>query len=174
MEHSLHVVLGENLVHAGFIFDSAEMPADPVIQVFGLGAQPLQDNVERILALLHQDQTARLQLDDLTAKLGTDRPARTGDHDGAPRDHRLDELAARRDRVPAQQVFRHDRADLAQRRLAGQDVVDVGNRAHGLLERLKAMQDLSALAGGYRRHGQHDRIGVNRTQDIHDITGCKH
>jgi hypothetical protein len=134
-------------------------------QVLELAAQFEIDAVQRILAVVDQDQFHRVEARDLPAQLGTDRTAAAGDHDALAGQPITDRIPHQGDGLTAQQVIDHNALE----------VVDAGGLAAQLVQRrqgaefdaalLADLDDALHLLIGGRRHRDDGQVGADFAAD---------
>jgi hypothetical protein len=113
--------------------------------------------VKSRVAIVHQDQPLRPRGDDLSAQLGADGAAGTGDQHDASGETGADAVPIQRDRIAPEQVLDGDRPQLVDGDLAGDQVLELRHRAQRPARAFAKLHQRLHLGVGGRGHGQHDQ-----------------
>ena len=96
----------------------------------------------------------------MTAKFRTDRAARSGHHDDAVADAGVEKTCLGRHRIAAQKVAHIDFADVPERRIAGDQLLEFRDCLYMHAQGLQSAEDFPAAAPGQRRQREQNAVDV--------------
>ena len=160
----------EDAPHLGAVLDVADHRHDGR-EVALVDQLPL-DLEQRRLRVVDDDQPLAADLGDLPAELGADRAARAGHHHGLASDVRGDLAQVDVDLLAPEHVLHLHRADLPRQvHVAGDQLVEAGQRAHRDALALGHLDDPGTQAPWRRRDGDQHLVGPVVVQDSRQLVG---
>ena len=142
------------------------------VQLRVLHEELLLDAVSIVLIDVEDDELLRLVACDLTAELGADRSATTGDEDRLPLDHAEDFFIVDLDRFTTEEVEDVDVAELADADFAVDELVDARDSLQPAAALLTDIEDLRALFGGRGRDRIDDFRDLVLLYSVEDVVSC--
>ena len=123
------------------------------------------------LRVVDEDEPRRAHARDLAAELGADGPACPRDEDGVPLEERADLAHVDLDLLAAEHVLDLHRPDLRELHVAGDQLVEAGQRLHRDVRGLRRLDDAGAHLARRRRDRDQHLVGRVVAHDPRQVGG---